>query len=113
MRSGEKKEKAARGYPQGLMRWRKLKRGGKTRSVTCKWTRVRGLSLRTRETIRLEKLRLEKLKITVSKKNNDVMVKEDLLIRRVSEYGLVTPARAQNPVWFFFKKYGSKKLKDD
>ena len=109
MRSGGKKEKAARGYPQGLMkRWRKLKRGGKTRSVTCKLTRVRGLSLWTRET-----LRLEKLKVTVSKKKNDVMLTEDLLYRRKSEYGLVTPARAQNPVWFFFKKYGSKKLKDD
>ena len=41
------------------------------------------------------------------------MVKEGLSYRRISEYGLVTPARAQNPVWSFFKKYGSKKLKDD
>jgi hypothetical protein len=34
----------------------------------------------------------------VSKKTNDVMVKEDMLYTRTLEYGLVSPARDQNPV---------------
>ena len=48
----------------------------------------------------------------VSKKTYAVMVKEDMLYKRISEYGLVSPARAQNPVWCFFKKYGYKKNQD-
>ncbi len=47
-----------------------------------------------------------------SKKTYAVMVKEDMLHKRISEYGLVSPARAQNPVWCFFKKYGCKKRLD-
>ena len=47
-----------------------------------------------------------------SKKKNAVMVKEDILYKRISEYGLVSPARSYNPVWCFFKKYGCKKHQD-
>ena len=64
-RNEEKEEKETRGHPQGLMkRWRKLKRGRKTPSVTCEWTRVR----------------------------NAVMVKEDIFYKRILEYGLDSPA---------------------
>ncbi len=35
---------------------------------------------------------------------------EDLLNRRIQEYGLVSPERAKNLVWYFFKKYGTKNL---
>ena len=47
-----------------------------------------------------------------SKKTNVVMVKEDILYKRISEYGLVSPGRAQNPVWCFYQKYGCKKYQD-
>jgi hypothetical protein len=47
-----------------------------------------------------------------SNKTNTVMVKEDILFQRISEYGLVSPARNQNPVWCFFKKYGCKNHQD-
>ena len=40
-----------------------------------------------------------------------VNVSEDLLNRQIQDYGLVSPERAKNAVWCFFKKYGSKKLK--
>ena len=70
----------------------------------CKWTRVRGLSLPVREALRLEKLGW--------RRKNTVMVKEDLFHRIILEYGLVTGTRTQNPARFFFKKYGSKKVKD-
>ena len=35
---------------------------------------------------------------------------EDLLNRRIQDYGLVSPERAKNIVWYFFKKYGTKQL---
>jgi hypothetical protein len=35
---------------------------------------------------------------------------EDLLNRRIQDYGLVSPERAKNLVWYFFKKYGTKQL---
>ena len=35
---------------------------------------------------------------------------EDLLNRHIQDYGLVSPERAKNLVWYFFKKYGTKKL---
>jgi hypothetical protein len=41
-----------------------------------------------------------------------VKVSEDVLNRQIQDYGLVSPERATNVVWCFFKKYGSKKLKD-
>ena len=41
-----------------------------------------------------------------------VKVSEDVLNRQIQDYGLVSPERAKNVVWCFFKKYGSKKLKD-
>jgi hypothetical protein len=41
-----------------------------------------------------------------------VKVDEDLLNRRISKYGLVTPTLDRNDEWSFFKKYGSKKRKD-
>jgi hypothetical protein len=39
-----------------------------------------------------------------------VNVSEDLLNRLIQDYGLVCPERAKNVVWFFFKKFGSKKV---
>ena len=36
---------------------------------------------------------------SVSKTTNTVMVKEDILYKRISEYGLVSPALSHNPVW--------------
>ena len=39
-----------------------------------------------------------------------VHVSEDLLNRQIQDYGLVSPERAKNVVWCFFKKYGSKNL---
>ena len=39
-----------------------------------------------------------------------VNVSEDLLNRQIQDYGLVSPERAKNVVWCFFKKYGSKNL---
>ena len=36
---------------------------------------------------------------------------EDLLNRRIHDYGLYCPDRAKNLVWCFFQKYGSKNLK--
>jgi hypothetical protein len=39
-----------------------------------------------------------------------VNVSEDLLNRLIQDYGLVSPERTKNVVWFFFKKFGSKKL---
>ena len=39
-----------------------------------------------------------------------VNVSEDLLNRQIHEYGLVSPERAKNLVWSYFKKYGSKNL---
>jgi len=38
-------------------------------------------------------------------------VSEDLLNRRIQDYGLFCPERAKNLVWCFFQKYGSKNLK--
>ena len=35
---------------------------------------------------------------------------EDLLNRRIQDYGLVSPERAKHLVWYFFKKYGTKQL---
>ena len=35
---------------------------------------------------------------------------EDLLNRQIQDYGLVSPERAKNLVWSYFKKYGSKNL---
>jgi len=93
-----------------MKRWRKLKRWRKIRAVmwNLEWSRVRGLTLLARESpATVREVR------AASKHINTVKVKKDLLNRRLSEYGLVTPARAQNAVWFFFKKYGSKKLKDN
>ena len=37
-------------------------------------------------------------------------VSEDLLNRQIQDYGLVSPERAKNLVWYFFKKYGTKKI---
>jgi hypothetical protein len=42
-----------------------------------------------------------------------VNVSEDLLNRQIQDYGLVSPERAKNFVWSFFKKYGSKKLQGE
>ena len=42
-----------------------------------------------------------------------VNVSEDLLNRQIQDYGLVSPERAKNVVWSFFKKYGSKKLQGE
>jgi hypothetical protein len=39
-----------------------------------------------------------------------VNVSEDLLNRQIHEYGLVSPERAKNLVWSYFKKYGRKNL---
>jgi hypothetical protein len=39
-----------------------------------------------------------------------VNVSQDLLNRLIQDYGLVSPERVKNVVWFFFKKFGSKKL---
>ena len=30
--------------------------------------------------------------------------------RHIQDYGLVSPERTKNLVWYFFKKYGTKKL---
>jgi hypothetical protein len=35
---------------------------------------------------------------------------EDLLNRHIQDYGLVSPERVKNLVWYFFKKYGTKQL---
>ena len=35
---------------------------------------------------------------------------EDLLNRHIQDYGLGSPERAKNLVWYFFKKYGTKHL---
>ena len=35
---------------------------------------------------------------------------EDLLNRHIQDYGLVSPERAKNLVWYFFKKYGTKQI---
>ena len=37
-------------------------------------------------------------------------VSEDLLNRQIQVHGLVSPERAKNNVWFFFRKYNPKKL---
>jgi hypothetical protein len=37
-------------------------------------------------------------------------VSEDLLNRHIQVYGLVSPERTKNVVWYFFRKYNSKKL---
>ncbi len=37
-------------------------------------------------------------------------VSEDLLNRQIQDYGLVSPERAKNLVWSYFKKYESKNL---
>ena len=39
-----------------------------------------------------------------------VNVSEDLLNRQIQDYGLVSPERAKNLVWSYFKKYGRKNL---
>jgi hypothetical protein len=33
---------------------------------------------------------------------------EDLLNRHNQDYGLVSPERTKNLVWYFFKKYGTR-----
>ncbi len=38
------------------------------------------------------------------------IVSEDLLNRQIQVHGLVSPERAKNNVWFFFRKYNPKKL---
>ena len=79
-----------------MKRWRKLKRVRKTPAISNvemdsgQGTFIPGTGGATVGEVRAD-----------SKKKNTVMVKEDLLHRRISEYRLVTPARAQNPVWFF------------
>jgi hypothetical protein len=35
---------------------------------------------------------------------------EDLLNRHIQEHGLVSPERAKNVVWYFFRKYNCKKI---
>jgi hypothetical protein len=37
-------------------------------------------------------------------------VSDDLLNRHIQEYGLVSPERAKNVLWYFFRKYNHKKL---
>jgi hypothetical protein len=40
----------------------------------------------------------------------DVNVSEDLLNRKIQDYGLVCPEQVKNLVWSYFKKYGRKNL---
>ncbi len=47
---------------------------------------------------------------TKHRKNASEHVSEDLLNRQIQVHGLVSPERAKNVVWFFFRKYNSKKL---
>ena len=74
--------------------------------VTWKWTRGQGTFIPGTGGATVGEVRV------VSKKKNTVMVKEDLLHLRISEYGLVSPVRSQNPVWRFYQKYGCKKYQD-
>ena len=47
-----------------------------------------------------------------AKRQRDVVkVFEDVLNRQIQDYGLVSPERAKNVVWCFFRKFGSKPLK--
>ena len=39
-------------------------------------------------------------------------VTEDTLMRRIDIYGLVSPTKAKNVVWCFFRKYDIKKIKE-
>jgi hypothetical protein len=41
-----------------------------------------------------------------------VNVSEDSLNQQIQDYVLVSSERTKNVVWWFFKKYGCKKLKD-
>ena len=47
---------------------------------------------------------------SVKPKRGDVNVSEDLLNRQTQDCGSVSPEWVKNVVWFFFKKYGSKKI---
>ena len=47
---------------------------------------------------------------TKRRKNASEHVSEDLLNRQIQVHGLVSPERAKNNVWFFFRKYNPKKL---
>ena len=44
------------------------------------------------------------------RQRNTENVSEDVLMRQIQDYGLVTPERAKNLVWSYFKKYGNKDL---
>ena len=48
----------------------------------------------------------------MKRQRTTVKVSEDVLNRQIQHYGLVSPERVKNVVWCFFKKYGSKKIKD-
>ncbi len=37
---------------------------------------------------------------------------EDQLMRRIDTYGLVSPSKAKNDVWVYFRKYDTKKIKE-
>jgi hypothetical protein len=47
---------------------------------------------------------------TKRRKNASEHVSEDLLNQQIQVHGLVSPERAKNNVWFFFRKYNPKKL---
>ena len=40
-------------------------------------------------------------------------VAEDQLMGRIDTYGLVTPTKTNNAVWCYFRKYDSKKIKEN
>jgi hypothetical protein len=39
-------------------------------------------------------------------------VTEDILIWQIDTYGLVSPTKAKNVVWYYFRKYDIKKIKE-
>ena len=48
---------------------------------------------------------------SAKRRRADVNVSENLRNQQIQDYGLVSPERAKNVLWCFFKKDGSKKLK--
>ena len=86
-----------------------MKRWRKNRVVQCRWSRVRGLSLRTRE-----KVRSEKIRDSGKRQRPVVTVSPYLLNRLILDYGLVSPELSKmlfgSPV-VLLQEIGSKKVK--
>ena len=40
-------------------------------------------------------------------------VTEDQLMRRIDTYGLVSPTKTKNVVWFYIRKYDIQKIKEN